>query len=84
MNIAGITATFQDTEHFFDRYEHDTIAHSPAGAQLMSSTLQVLMSRLAGPVRPLTRPMLSAMFDDDRLTDALGLPTHGQTKPELP
>lgn len=74
MNIAGIPATFQDAEQFFDRYEHDKIAYSPAGVQLMASTLQVLKSRLPASARPFTRPMLSAMFDDDRLTDALGLP----------
>ena len=74
MNIAGFPATFQDAEQLFDSYESDNIARSPAGAQLMASTVQVLKSRLPAPARPLTKPMLSAMFDDDRLTDALGLP----------
>ncbi|MFC8304867.1 oxygenase MpaB family protein [Specibacter sp. NPDC057265] len=74
MNIAGIPSTFQDAERFFDSYEHGNVAYSPAGAQLMASTVQVLKSRLPAPARPLTREMLSAMFDDDRLTDALGLP----------
>lgn len=74
MNIAGIPATFQDAERFFDNYERNNIAHSPAGAQLMAGTVQVLKSRLPAPARPFARPMLSAMFDDDRLTDALGLP----------
>lgn len=39
----------------------------------MASTVQVLKSRLPAPVRPLAKPLLSAMFDDDHLTDALGL-----------
>lgn len=80
MNIAGIPETFQYAEQFFDSYERDNIVYSPAGAQLMASTLQVLKSRLPGPVRP----MLSAMFDDDLLTDAIGLPQCRQTKQELP
>lgn len=74
MNIAGTPTTFQDAEKFFDRYERDNIAYSPAGAELMAGTLQVLKTRLPALARPLTRPMLSAMFDDDHLTDALGLP----------
>ncbi|AIY03077.1 hypothetical protein ART_3478 [Arthrobacter sp. PAMC 25486] len=84
MNIGTIPSTFADAEKFFDDYERKNIAYSPGGAELMASTVQILKSRLPAPVSPLTRPMLSAMFDDDRLTDALGLPTHGQTKPELP
>lgn len=43
--------------------------------------LYALLTLLAGP---LTRPVLSAMFDDDRLTDAQGLPQCRQTKQELP
>ena len=74
MNITATPATFAEAEQFFDRYEDETLAHSPVGAQLMARTVQVLKSRLPVPIRPLTRAMLSAMFDDDRLSDALGLP----------
>lgn len=84
MNIASFPTTFQDAEQFFDGYEHDNIAYSPAGAQLMASTVQVLKARLPAPARPLTRTTLSAMFDDDRLTDALCLPRATQiTKTSL-
>ena len=55
MNIAGFPTSLQEAETFFDSYEYDNIAYSPAGAQLMA------------------RPVLSAMFDDEHLTDALGL-----------
>ncbi|MFB9164112.1 oxygenase MpaB family protein [Arthrobacter psychrochitiniphilus] len=71
MNIAGFPTTFQEAENFFDSYEHENIAYSLAGAELMSSTVQVLKSRLPVPARPLARPTLSAMFDDDHLTDVL-------------
>lgn len=74
MNIAGIPGTFAEAEQFFDDYERTNIAHSPAGAELMASTVQILKSRLPVPARPLAKTMLTAMFDDDRLTDALGLP----------
>lgn len=74
MNIEGIPATFKDAERFFDSYEHDNIAYSPGGAELMASTVQILKSRLPVPARPLAKTMLTAMFDDDHLTDALGLP----------
>ncbi|POH60293.1 hypothetical protein CVS28_05020 [Arthrobacter glacialis] len=72
-NIAGIPTKFQHAEQFFDSYEHDNIVDSPAGAQLMASTLQVRRSRLPAPTRPFTRTMFAAMFDDEHLTDALGL-----------
>lgn len=74
MNITGLPATLQEAEQFFDSYERENIARSPAGVELMASTVQVLKSRLPGPIRPVAKQMLSAMFDDDRLTDALGLP----------
>ncbi len=74
MNIAGIPNTFAEAERFFDHYEDENIAYSPAGAQLMAGTVQVLKSRLPAPVRPVTKTLLTAMFDDGRLTDALGLP----------
>jgi ER-bound oxygenase mpaB/B'/Rubber oxygenase, catalytic domain len=74
MNMGTIPATFAEAEQFFDDYELRNIAHSPGGAELMDSTVQVLKSRLPAPVRPVAKQMLSAMFDDDRLTDALGLP----------
>ncbi|MET4004282.1 hypothetical protein ABIB48_003020 [Arthrobacter sp. UYCu511] len=73
MNIGTIPSTFADAEKFFDDYERKNIAHSPGGAQLMASTVQILKSRLPAPARPLAKKMLTAMFDDDRLTDALGL-----------
>lgn len=37
MNIASIPTTFQEAEKFFDIYERDNIAYSPAGVQLMAS-----------------------------------------------
>ncbi len=74
MNIHSFPTTFQDAEQFFDSYERENMAYSTAGAQLMASTLQVLKSRLPGPASLLARPMLSAMCDNDRFTDALGLP----------
>ncbi|NVM96167.1 oxygenase MpaB family protein [Arthrobacter wenxiniae] len=74
MNIGTIPSTFAEAEQFFDDYERENIAHSPGGAELMDSTVQVLKSRLPAPARPLAKTMLTAMFDDDRLTDALGLP----------
>ncbi|MFQ4149727.1 oxygenase MpaB family protein [Arthrobacter sp. LAPM80] len=74
MSIHSFPTTLQEAEKFFDSYERDNITYSPAGAQLMAGTVQVLKSRLPAPVRPLTKMMLTAIFDDDRLTDALGLP----------
>ncbi|MEV8181515.1 oxygenase MpaB family protein [Specibacter sp. NPDC078692] len=74
MNMGTIPSTFADAEKFFDDYERKNIAHSPGGAELMASTVQILKSRLPTPARPFAKTMLTAMFDDDRLTDALGLP----------
>jgi hypothetical protein len=74
MNITAFPASFTDAERFFDSYENRNVAGSPAGVRLMACTVQVLKSRLPAPLRPLARPMLSAMFDDDLLAGALGLP----------
>ena len=38
MNIAAFPTTCQEAEQFFDGYERENIAYSPAGAQLMAST----------------------------------------------
>ena len=74
MNITAIPATLTEAEQYFDSYERQNIAYSAAGAKLMASTVQVLKSRLPAPARPFTRFMLSSMFDDVHLAEALGLP----------
>ncbi|ALO68686.1 hypothetical protein AS189_18805 [Arthrobacter alpinus] len=74
MNITAIPATLTEAEQYFDSYERQNIAYSAAGAELMASTVQVLKSRLPAPARPFTRFMLSSMFDDVHLAEALGLP----------
>jgi ER-bound oxygenase mpaB/B'/Rubber oxygenase, catalytic domain len=74
MHISGLPETFQEAEALLDAYEAAHIAPSRAGQELMDATVRILRETLPRPVRPLTRIILSAMFDDDRLTDALGLP----------
>lgn len=74
MNIPNMPETFSDAERFFDDYEAANIGPSAAGQCLLASTVQVFQSRLPRLLRPVARPLLSAMLDDDRLVSALGLP----------
>jgi hypothetical protein len=74
MNIPSMPASFSDAERFFDDYEAANIGPSAAGQSLLASTMQVFQSRLPLFLRPVARPILSAMLDDDRLVSALGLP----------
>ncbi|GAB3557830.1 hypothetical protein GCM10027405_03330 [Arthrobacter alkaliphilus] len=74
MNITGMPASYAEAAVFFDRYEAANIAPSDHGQHLMDATVQVFQSRLPEPLRPLAKPLISTMLDDDRLTAALGLP----------
>jgi hypothetical protein len=74
MNIAGIPATYAEAEQFFDRYEATHVAPSAEGQQLMDATVQVFQSRLPRPLRPFASHIISAMLNDERLVEALGLP----------
>ena len=74
MHLIQLPQTFLEAAAILDGYETANIECSSAGRSLMDSTVQILQDTLPGPARPFTRTLLSAMFDDDRLTDALGLP----------
>lgn len=74
LNIQDMPASFVDAEQFFDYYESANVAPSPAGQSLLASTVQVFQGRLPLALRPLAKPMISTMLDDDRLVSALGLP----------
>ncbi|MGM7774725.1 oxygenase MpaB family protein [Arthrobacter sp. KNU-44] len=78
MSIAGMPTTYAEAEDFFDGYEANHIASSAEGQLLMVSTVRVFQSRLPAPLRPLAKQLISTMLDDDRLTDALGLPRAGR------
>ena len=74
MHLVELPSSFAEAATILDGYEAVNVNPSAAGHKLMDSTVQILQTTLPGPVRPFTRTLLSAMFDDDRLTDALGLP----------
>ena len=74
MHIKGVPDRFDEAAEILDRYEAANVKRSPAGALLMDSTVKVLQDTLPRPLRAFTRTFLSAMFDDDHLTNALGLP----------
>ncbi|MBG0741823.1 DUF2236 domain-containing protein [Paeniglutamicibacter antarcticus] len=74
MHLESLPRTFEDAAVLFDAYEASNVSGSGSGRQLMDSTIQVLQSRLPRVFRPVTRPMIAAMLDDDRLSDALSLP----------
>ncbi|SEQ69824.1 oxygenase MpaB family protein [Arthrobacter sp. OV608] len=77
MNIAGMPATYTEAERFFDSYESTHVAQSAEGRDLMDATVQVFRNRLPLPLRPFAGRIISAMLEDDRLVDALGLPRSG-------
>lgn len=74
MHIPAMPLTYAEAEAFFDHYEAEHVALSVQGHVLMGTTVQVFQSRLPAPLRPIARPLISAMLDEDRLTAALGLP----------
>lgn len=74
MHLVQLPQKFTEAAAILDVYEAANVMTSSAGISLMGSTVQILKDTLPRPVRPFTRTLLSAMFDDDRLTDALGLP----------
>lgn len=74
MNITAMPASYAEAEDFFDTYEAAHVAPSNQGQHLMDTTVQVFQSRLPTPLRPLAKQLISTMLDDDRLTQALGLP----------
>lgn len=78
MNITGTPATYAEAEAFFDNYEAAHVARSPEGQHLMRATVQVFHDRLPKVLRPLAKRIIGTMLDDDRLTNALGLPRAGR------
>jgi hypothetical protein len=74
MHLVELPSNFAEAATILDSYEAVNVKPSAAGHKLMDCTVKILQDRLPGPVRPFTRALLSAMFDDDRLTNALGLP----------
>ncbi|MFK4296632.1 hypothetical protein ABH924_001777 [Arthrobacter sp. GAS37] len=78
MKMTGMPATYAEAEDFFDHYEATHVAPSAEGQLLMDNTVQVFQARLPAPLRPLAKQLISTMLDDDRLTDALGLPRAGR------
>lgn len=73
MGLSGVPRSFEEAAVLLDEYEAANAAPSSAGLELMGATVSVFQKRLPLPVRPLAKPLLSAMFDDDRLSYALGL-----------
>ncbi|MFP3579254.1 oxygenase MpaB family protein [Arthrobacter sp. SIMBA_036] len=74
MNMTCLPASYSEAEDFFDLYEATHVASSTEGRLLMASTVRVFRNRLPVLLRPLAKQLISTMLDDDRLTDALGLP----------
>lgn len=74
MQISNIPGTFEEAEAFFDDYESRRVRPSTAGQALMKSTVEVFQSMQPRILHPLTRLMIATMLDDERLTEALGLP----------
>lgn len=57
----------------YEQFEAANVAPSPEAAQLFDATIGVLGRRLPRPLRPLIRPIMAVLLDDQRMANALGL-----------
>lgn len=73
MNITGIPPTLQQYADWYDRFESERFAFTPAAAQLMAST-KGLLANLPGPLGPLGQRLADALIDP-RMRNAVGLAT---------
>jgi hypothetical protein len=74
MRISHAFTSYDAAAEFLDDYEKRFSAPSPAGKELMASTMSLFRERLPRPAAPLAAPVLSVLFNDRHLSQSLGLP----------
>jgi len=73
MRLTAIPATWEAAVAFFDDFEERRVAPSDDVRQLFDRSAHVFGQMMPAPVRPFTRTLLSALMDDRRVNEALGL-----------
>lgn len=77
MNIAHIPADYEETEAFFDDYETANVAYCPEAEAMGRRLIHELKTMQPWPLRPLAPKTFTALMDEPRIADALGLPAPG-------
>lgn len=77
MNIAHIPADYDATEAYFDAYEDANVAWSPEAETMGRRLISELKTLQPLPLRPLTTRTFTALLDEPRVAEALGLPDPG-------
>lgn len=73
MKLPDVPRSYDDAVRFYDDFEQRRV-HSTADVRLLlNSTVRVFGARMPAPLRPLARPIISALIEDPRMLDALGL-----------
>lgn len=73
MNISEPPQTYAAAAAFFDAYERRHLGPSEAGKQLMQATQEVIVRKVPAALHRIAPALTSALLDDPKLTDALGL-----------
>ena len=73
MNIPNPPETYADAVALFDDYERRHLGPSEAGKQLMQATQKVIVRKVPAALHGVAPALTSALLDDPKLTDALGL-----------
>lgn len=74
MGLTDIPPTYDAAAVFFDRYERENVVYSPANKTLMDAAAQLTAVRLPMLLRPIVPGILSALIDDRRFCESVGLP----------
>jgi hypothetical protein len=73
MNIRNIPATIDELERWSDEFERANLRFSESSRHVADDTLGLFLSWYPAPLRPLLRPVVLALLDDE-LLDAFGYP----------
>jgi hypothetical protein len=73
MNIPNPPETYAEAAALFDDYERRWLGPSDAGKQLMNATQAVIVRKVPTMLHGIAPALTSALLDDPKLTDALGL-----------
>jgi hypothetical protein len=73
MHLTAIPPTYAAAAEFFDDFEERRVAPSDDIRLLFDRSAHVFGQMMPAPVRPFTRTLLSALMDDRRVNEALGL-----------
>lgn len=74
MNVAGIPGTLEDLEKWFDAFDRNQLTPSDDAAAIEQATRMLMLTRIPGPLAPLSDSLVSAMYDA-RLRAAMKVPT---------